>query len=164
MAYQAKKRRFIAPSAHWLGRTLCGLCLSKMAVAAVSADDARHVQDIMAAEHARANALVTVDIEWLKAMTDKHYTHVESSGVSRTRDGFISGLEGAEYRFATFEIDRMEVRLEGELAIVTGDYHNDIATQKGLQPTKYARFIRVWKLTDDRWVNIAHQATEYQPD
>ena len=163
MIRNAEKGRSIGGGVRWLGRAVFGLCLAEMACAATPPEHTRYVLQVKAAEQARANALVAVDIERLMALTDEHYTHIESSGVSRTRDGFIRGLEDAEYRFRTFEIDAIEVRLEGTLAIVTGNYHNDIVTKEGLQPTKYARFIRVWKLTDDGWVNIAHQATQYRP-
>jgi hypothetical protein len=116
---------------------------------------------VLAAEQARAKALVDVDIDALRNMTDVNYTHVESNGKFRTRDEFLHGLEVGEYRFSTFVIDRAAVRLEGNVAVVTGDYHNDITTPEAIQPTKYARFMRIWVLRDGRWVNVAHQATTY---
>ena len=69
-----------------------------------------------------------------------------------------------EYRFKSFVVDRNLIKIIGNAAIVTGDYHNDIVTPQGLQPTKYARFIRIWRLDGDKWVNVAHQATEYSPN
>jgi hypothetical protein len=116
---------------------------------------------VLAAEQARAKALVGVEIDALRNMTDVNYTHVESNGKFRTRDEFLHGLEVGEYRFSTFVIDRAAVRLEGNVAVVTGDYHNDITTPEGIQPTKYARFMRIWILREEQWVNIAHQATAY---
>jgi hypothetical protein len=116
---------------------------------------------VLAAEQARAKALVDVDIDALRNMTDVNYTHVESNGKFRTCEEFLHGLEIGEYRFSTFVIDRAAVRLEDNVAVVTGDYHNDITTPGGIQPTKYARFMRIWILREENWVNIAHQATAY---
>lgn len=117
---------------------------------------------VIQAEAARAKALVDVDVAGLRDMTAEDYTHVESNGKYRTRDQFLKGLEDADYRFKTFVLDRIQVRVEGKVAIATGDYHNDIMTHSGLMPTKYARFIRVWMFQGKRWVNVAHQATEFK--
>lgn len=114
------------------------------------------------AEAARSAALVTADIEKLKAMTATDYIHVESNGKLRNRDEFLQGLIDSDYRFKSFIIDRMHINIQKDIAIATGDYHNDIITNGAQQPTKYARFTRVWKLMGGSWINLTHQATEYK--
>lgn len=122
------------------------------------------IEQVRQAEAARREALLAADVGKLRAMTSGDYTHIESNGKSRTLDQFLEGLEHREYRFKSFIVDRDLIRIIGNAAIVTGDYHNDIITPKKLQPTKYARFIRIWRWDSDKWVNVAHQATEYVPN
>lgn len=116
-------------------------------------------QDLLALDEARARALVSVDIAALERITGEDYVHVESSGKRRSKAEFIEGLRHGEYRFDSFTIDENAVSIYGDTAVLTGRYHNDIRTAAGLQPTKYARHIRVYVRRGDGWVNVAHQAT-----
>lgn len=150
----------------WASRIYGGLTatfiLSNTATAA-SVSDTELASQVRLAESMRAIALINVDTDQLRAITDINYTHIESNGRLRTREEFIEGLTNSDYRFKTFVIDKIQVRIEKNIAISTGDYHNDIITKSGLQPTKHARFTRVWKLKKNQWINISHQATEYKP-
>ncbi|WP_157215783.1 nuclear transport factor 2 family protein [Flavisphingomonas formosensis] len=122
------------------------------------------IAEILALDAARADALVRIDIAFLDRITSEDYTHVESSGHTRTKAEFLDGLREGAFRFETFAIDENHVRLFGDTAIVTGRYHNDIRTPAGLQPTKYARHIRVYVRRGGAWRNVAHQATEAPRD
>jgi len=122
------------------------------------------IEQVQQAEAARCEAMLAADVSKLRAMTSEDYTHIESNGTSRTLEQFLEGLKNREYRFKSFIVDRDLIRIIGKVAIVTGDYHSDIITPKGSQPTKYARFIRIWRWDSNKWINVAHQATEYAPN
>lgn len=135
--------------------------LFSAAACAQTVDEQAQLQ-VRNAEAARSAALVSADIESLKAMTADDYIHVESNGKLRNREEFLQGLIDSDYRFQSFIIDRMHINIQRDIAIATGDYHNDIITNGTQQPTKYARFTRVWKLEGGRWINLIHQSTEYK--
>ncbi|MEU9348520.1 nuclear transport factor 2 family protein [Streptomyces sp. NPDC048278] len=121
-------------------------------------------EDVLAVERRRAKAMVEADAATLAELTADSYTHVESSGVARTKEEFLRGLATGEYRFESFVVDENRVRVYGDTAVVTGRYHNDIRTPEGLQPTKYALHTRVYVKAHGRWLNVAHQATEARPE
>ena len=121
------------------------------------------IKQVLAVEAMRVQALLDADIAVLDQITAQDYVHVESNGRRRSKTEFLDGLARSEYRFESFVIDENRVRIVGPVAIVTGCYHNDIRTRDGLQPTKYARHIRVYVKDGGRWRNIAHQATQIPP-
>jgi ketosteroid isomerase-like protein len=122
--------------------------------------DHLEVEQVLAVEAARVRALLNADIATLDQITTQDYVHVESNGRRRSKTEFLDGLARSEYRFENFVIDENSVQIIGPVAIVTGRYHNDIRTREGLQPTKYARHIRVYVKHDGLWRNVAHQATQ----
>lgn len=121
--------------------------------------DQLEVEQVLAVEAARVQALLNADIATLDEITAQDYVHIDSNGRRRSKTEFLDGLARSEYRFESFVIDENSVRIIGPVAIVTGRYHNDIRTREGLQPTKYARHIRVYVKNDGLWRNVAHQAT-----
>jgi ketosteroid isomerase-like protein len=122
--------------------------------------DGADVEQVLAVEAMRVRALLNADIAALDQITAQDYVHVETNGRRRSKTEFLNGLAQSEYRFESFVIDENHVRIAGPVAIVTGCYHNEIRTRKGLQPTKYARHIRVYMRDNGLWRNIAHQATQ----
>lgn len=124
-----------------------------------NADERARLQ-VLEIDQLRAEAMIEPDLPTLDRITAEDYTHVESSGKARSKAEFLDGLRRGEYRFVTFVIDENLVRVYGDVAVVTGRYHNDIITQQGRQPTKFARHIRVYVRRAGAWLNVAHQATE----
>jgi ketosteroid isomerase-like protein len=108
----------------------------------------------------RIKALVDKDLATLDRIISDDYTHVESNGKARNKAEFLDSLRVGDYSFASFVIDENDVRIYGDTAVVAGRYHNDIRTPQGLQPTKYARHLRVYVRSGAGWRNVAHQATE----
>lgn len=145
-------------------RLSTGLAVSLVTMAVEGADSLKRQieMQVRAAEVARSDALVNVDVDGLRKMTAADYIHIESNGKLRTREQFLQGLVDSDYRFNSFVIDRIQIIIIGDVAIASGDYHNDIVIQGVAQPTKYARFTRAWKRDGEQWVNITHQATEYK--
>lgn len=121
------------------------------------------IDAILALESRRAQALVDADATTLDALTAPDYTHVETGGGVRDKAGFLAILSRPGLRFSRWVIEENHVRVYGDTAVVTGRYHNTVATPAGEQPPKHARHIRVWVRRDGRWQNVAHQATLIAP-
>lgn len=133
------------------------LCLAVCRMSAAEEDERKIVLEL---DSLRAKALVDKDIATLDRIIADDYTHVESSGNARSKRELLESLRRSDYHFKSFVIDANRVRIYGDTAVVTGRYHNEIVTSKGLQPVKYARHLRVYVRRDGTWRNVAHQATE----
>lgn len=130
---------------------------------AASAQANRAVEsEIMRLEVARIDALVKRDFPALERYMATDSIHIESSGKLTTFAEFMKSYRADTGTFTTFAIDDSQVRLNGDIAVVTGTYHNRIRTGGKLQPTKIARFTRVWIRRDGEWKMWSHQATAVQ--
>lgn len=148
------------------GAFALALALGAAAAAAASAraqpgtpDDAAR-QEVLALDERRARAFVEDDVGLLDRITADDYTHVETSGVARNKAEFLDERRRGELRFRSFDIDRNEARILGDVAVVTGRYRNQVETAAGLQPVKQARHQRVYVRRGGAWLVVAHQATE----
>ena len=117
-------------------------------------------REVLALDGRRARAFVEGNADLLDRITAADYTHVETSGVARTKAEFMAERRGGAVRFRSFIIDRNDVRVFGDVAVVTGRYSNQVETAAGLQPVKQARHQRVYVRRDGEWIVVAHQATE----
>lgn len=119
--------------------------------------------EILRLEDIRVAALIAKDYPTLEALMVPDCIFVESDGSVRDTRAFIANLKGGASIIDSFVIDENRVRVFGEIAVVTGRYHNAIRTNGILQPVKHARHTRVWRQQDERWRLISHQATAITP-
>lgn len=157
-------RRMLVAAAIGSALTVAPMASSAQPVAqtsgAVSAPANRAVEtEIMRLEMARIDALVKRDFPALERYMATDSIHIESSGKLTTFAEFMESYRADTGTFTTFAIDKSEVRLNGDIAVVTGTYHNRIRTGGKLRPTKIARFTRVWVRRDGEWKMWSHQAT-----
>ena len=115
---------------------------------------------VLALDERRAAAFVTGDHAFLDTVTAADYTHVETSGATKTKAELIAERRRGTPRFERFDIERNDVRIIGDVAVVTGRYVNQVRTAAGLQPAKRARHLRVYVRREGGWQVVAHQATE----
>jgi len=114
------------------------------------------------AEKLRESAMATGDIELLKSLFSEYYYHVESNGRVRSKTQLLLSVQRGEFKFLSYKIDEMEVRLSGIAAVTVGRF--TVTRQVGLEQKQYSgRFMRVWEREGDRWRNTMHQSTEVQP-
>lgn len=137
------------------------VALAMLGAAPTLAADA--TAEILALDAARIQALLTADVETIDRITDDDYVHVESSGRVRDKAALLDGMRRGEIRFGGFTIDENRVRLFGDVAVVTGSYHNTARTPDGVSAVKYARHIRVYVRKAGAWKNVSHQATAVAP-
>lgn len=116
-------------------------------------------EEVLAADVRRIAALLSGDWATVDALTAEDYTHVETNGGRRDKAGFLALLRQPDLRFLRWTVDENEVRVFGDVAVVTGTYRNVVRNAQGEQPEKHARHLRVWIRRDGAWRNVAHQAT-----
>lgn len=123
------------------------------------ADDSLR-DEVLAADALRISAMLEADVATLSRIISEDYIHVQSKGDLRNKQQFLGGLQAAQFRFDSFVVDENHVALHGDIAIVTGRYHNVVRTAAGPGPVKHARHIRVYVRRNGAWINTVHQATE----
>jgi len=111
-------------------------------------------------EDERAKAIVNADLSALERLTAPDYVHVETSGRVRTRSEFLAAIDPAAGRYERYENFDSHIQLYGDAAIVSGWFENAYRRADGTRSAKRARHVRVYVLTDGRWLNVVHQATE----
>lgn len=124
--------------------------------------DAAAVQEILAIESERLQALLDKDIATLARITAEEYVHVDTGGGQRDKADFLRTIGNPSVRFASWVIEENHVQVYGDCAVVSGRYHASPHTPAGVQPAKYARHLRVYVKRDGTWLNVAHQATQFE--
>jgi len=114
------------------------------------------------AEKLRESAMARGDIEMLKSLFSDYYYHVESNGRVRSKTQLLLSVQRGEFKFLSYTVDEMEVRLNGPVAVTIGRF--TVTREVGPEQRQYSgRFIRVWERDGNRWRNTMHQATEVKP-
>lgn len=122
---------------------------------------AKQQTDVGALDEERIAAMVAGDWTTVASLTADAYTHVETNGGVRSKAEFLALVDRPGFRFVRWTVEERRVRHYGDVAVITGTYRNVVSLPgAGEQPEKRARFLRVWvRESDDRWRNVAHQAT-----
>jgi hypothetical protein len=110
-------------------------------------------------EASRAKAIVDADVETLNIITDDDYIHVESSGAIRTKREFLDLIRHADGGHEPYVIAENNIRIYGNVAVVTGAFESVYRPRDGDCIVKRARHIRVYVRRDAAWRNVSHQAT-----
>jgi ketosteroid isomerase-like protein len=116
------------------------------------------VDEILALEHARNDAILHGDSAALAAMTSDDYTFITLRGELRTKEEIVKGFATGTFKYESREISDLKVRIYGDTAVVVGR-----ASQKGEENKKdYSgayRFTRVYVRQKGRWTTVALQTT-----
>lgn len=83
------------------------------------------IADILETEEARQHALVTKDLAALEWLLADDLTHVHSSGMVHDKAQFIAHLDRMG-GFRSIERGVLDIRVEGDIAIVTGSTVNGV--------------------------------------
>lgn len=122
-----------------------------------ASDDVR--DEILAAEARRQAALVAVDLEALADIFDDSLVHIHAAGIRHTKQML---LEHTETRKPYLEITRgdLEIRIAGDVAIMTGDLTNRMRAPGGGERTLSGPVTQVLhRAGDGRWRFVSFQMT-----
>jgi ketosteroid isomerase-like protein len=114
------------------------------------------VDEILALERTRNEAILHGDSAALAAMTADDYTFITLRGELRTKEEIVKGFSTGTFKYESREISDLKVRIYGDTAVVVGR-----ASQKGEENKKdYSgayRFTRVYVRQNGHWITVALQ-------
>jgi hypothetical protein len=119
-------------------------------------DEAAARQAVIAAEHERCRAISEKDWEALDALLDDSITHTHMNGRVDTKQALLANLRS---RPRTLTRGRLEVRLYGETAVMTGPQYLDLGAAKVQNQAT-----ETWIRCDGRWVLVAFHASATDTD
>ena len=119
------------------------------------------VQQILALENARNDAIVRGDAAALERMTADEYTFINLRGGIQLKSEIVKGFASGSYKYQSRQISELNVRMYGDTAVVTGRSTQQGA-ENGRDNSGDYRFTRVYVKRDGRWQTVAYQATAVQ--
>ena len=136
---------------------VCTMAVARFWV--VKADD--DMQQVMAAEQARVEALDSSNIPALQQIMADDVTYVHASGRVDTKASYLDAIRSGKLHYISWVAKKLQVRTVGSAAVINGEYSvrvTDLRTQP--DPFNIDIFIlEMWAHRDARWQLIAYQST-----
>lgn len=127
-------------------------------------DSAREddIADILETEEARQHALVTKDLAALEWLLADDLTHVHSSGMVHSKSEFMAHLDHMG-GFRSIERGALDIRVEGDIAIVTGSTINGVRhVQTGEDITLEGFATMILRRAPRGWQIVLSQLTPFR--
>jgi ketosteroid isomerase-like protein len=114
-------------------------------------------QEVLAAQRARLDATIAVDVPALERLMADDLTYVHSSAKLESKAENVAAIS-ASHAYKSVVTNEVVVRVEGDVAIITGIADITLKRPDGdmLLPV---RFTNVWARGDGAWREIAWQST-----
>lgn len=120
-------------------------------------------QAILAREEARAQALIAGDVERLSELMADDLVHVHASGRVENKAVYLEGVR-SRFRFQSVHRPRLDVRVFGDTAIVTGPLEQRLTSiATGEKHAMQAYATQVWVRQGSTWRQASFQATNVPP-
>ena len=119
------------------------------------------VDQILALERARNEAIVHGDAAALDRLTSDDYTFINLRGGVQLKPEIVKGFASGSYRYESRQISELKVRVYGDTAVVTGR-STQRGAENGLDNSGDYRFTRVYVKHGEQWQTVAYQATVVQ--
>ena len=118
--------------------------------------DERAILDV---EHRRRVALVAVDLAELDRLFDEDLIHIHSTGLVHTKAELLRHID-QKRAFIGIERGSLQVRVEGNIAVITGAMTNRMRAQKSEGEVLMRGFVtQVLRRTADGWKFLNVQLT-----
>jgi ketosteroid isomerase-like protein len=115
-------------------------------------------------EHARCLAITSVDIDALRAMNSDDLTYTHTGGMTEDLEAFLASI--AKHPREITRKDDLEVRLYGDVAVMTGWLHATFPHPEGggerVELDSHA--LQVWVKEGESWKHTAFAASAQLPD
>jgi ketosteroid isomerase-like protein len=125
---------------------------------AQGADQADKQSKVIAMENAWNLAEEHKDVKALAMLLDNSLVYVDYDGTMMSKTDFLELVKSPAFNPEEEANERMEARLYGDTAVVTGIYRIK-GTEKGKSFIRRGRFTDTWISRDGRWVCVASQYT-----
>lgn len=111
-----------------------------------------------------AAADVAKDASWIENNYADDFVGVNArTGKFSSKADDIADAKTSKNVTAAASVSDLDVRKEGDVAVVTGEYHSNGKDEKGADFTRHLAFTDVWKKKDGRWLVWSSQATAITP-
>lgn len=143
----------------------CGVIfLAQLMLAAIAfADDAAMKQSALEFQSARFKAMIEEDIESLEDYLADDLTYTHTTGRTESKSDFLSTIESREIDYISVVPRNVEVRIYGDLAVMTGlaEIHGALRDK---EVSFTMRFLDVSRRADDSWQLVAWQSVRIPED
>ena len=103
-------------------------------------------------------AMIQRDVPTLARLVGDDWTIQNDSGVTGTRDGFLSDIQSGKLVVKTFQLHDVRIRVFGNVAVVQGT-DDEESVYDGKPSNGTYNWLDVWVQRDGRWTSAATQLT-----
>lgn len=119
--------------------------------------------DVLAAEHARADAITHQDLTTLEKFLGDDLVYCHATARVDSKSSFLQALHG-QMRYIKVESQDAKVRVFGNTAVINGNYTVQTAAPDGTPHAPDQSFVTmIYAKRDGHWVLINYQATRHAP-
>jgi hypothetical protein len=107
-------------------------------------------------------AMIERDVPTLARLVAREWTIQNESGVTGTREGFLSDIESGRLVVKSFRLHDVRIQVFGDVAMVQGT-DDEESSYDGKQSNGTYNWLDVWVRRDGGWVSMATQLTRVNP-
>jgi len=140
------------------------LAAAKLPAVATTASDIL-VQQVLAVERERVDALDRSDVAALDRIMSNDVTYVHASGRIDSKESYLGAIRSGQLHYISWKAADLRVRVAGDAAILTGRYAVRVSDTR-VQPQPFdvdILVLSVYARRDGRWRQIAWQSTRVTP-
>lgn len=120
------------------------------------------INQLLAFERQRQRALIEADVTTLEKMLAEDLIHIHSTGMVHNKAQFLKHVERMG-GFVAIERDPPEIRVEGDIAILTGHTRNRVRRlETGEEAERYGFSTLVLRRNASGWQILLSQLTPHQ--
>lgn len=134
------------------------IALSLLAAVALVAADPKTADAVKSADKAWSVATVKADHAALGKLLADDLQYIHSNGEIDTKASFSEKMKTGFRTYQRLDHEGMDVRLYGDMAILTATAQVVTAAKGQAAPVAHLRFIHVWQYKGGRWQMVAHQS------
>jgi hypothetical protein len=117
------------------------------------------IDEVLAAEKQRQDALIRGDFPALAGMLDDSLVHTHANGVVQDKPTYLRFMQETVTVLA-IKRTNLSVRVFGEVAVVSGGMIQTLRQKNSAAPVAVAtEVLQVWIKTPERWKQVAWQTT-----
>jgi ketosteroid isomerase-like protein len=130
------------------------LLAAPFAAASATAQGSDAAAKILALENKWNVVYQQRDVAAMSSLLADDFIIIVEDGNTYSKSGYIAHAGDTRTKVETSELLDMKVRLHGNTAVVTGQYH-EVGTEKGKRYEYHDRLTDTWMFIDGRWQVIA---------
>lgn len=139
-------------------RSLARAAFALLLLAALPTLRAAPADDVIAAETARADALIRADYDAVERLLGDDLTYTHSTSVLDTKAAFLESLRSGRLRYQQVQHEEPKVRVLGDVGIINSTVRI-VAVNRGQENRNHLRVTIVYAKRDGRWQMVAWQST-----